>query len=301
MNRSSWRILVGVIAVFFRGRVKVVSVTVALIAVIAVADWSVGSRASLGVLYILPMMLGAIVLAPWQTTILALICSSLRSWFDIPSPHIEMLLRFIFASLTYAGSGLFVTALIRNRDLEEQLKTLVESSPAAILTTDGFGKVLAANRAADSLFLMTKKETLKGRKISDYVPLLGDALMMTDRPEHFRTAAQCQGRKDNGEIFLAQVWFSSYPTPEGARLAAIVVDSSEEMRDREEEGLRQLMIGNRIAAAAVSHEVRNLCGAISVLCSNIRAKHANTPDDDLQGLGTLGSRPRAHCLVAIAE
>jgi signal transduction histidine kinase len=276
------------IAVFLRAaRIKTLMAVAAMIALIAVADWSIGSRASLGVLYILPMMLGAIVLAPWQTTVLALICSSLRSWFDIPSPHIEMLLRFIFASLTYAGSGLFITALIRNRNLEEQLKLLVESSPAAILTTDEFGKVLAANRAADSLFLMAKKETLKGGNISDYVPLLGDALKLADRPEHFRTAAQCQGRKDNGEIFLAQVWFSSYLTPEGARLAAIVVDSSEEMRDREEEGLRQLMIGNRIAAAAVSHEVRNLCGAISVLCSNIRAKHVFTQDDDLQGLGTL--------------
>jgi two-component system sensor kinase FixL len=276
------------IALFLRaGRVKTLLSVGVIIALIAVADWSVGSRASLGVLYILPMMLGAIVLAPWQTAIMALVCSFLRSWFDIPSPHIEMFLRFIFASLTYVGSGLFVTALIRNRDLEEQLKILVESSPAAILTTDGAGEVLAANQAADSLFLIAKNETLRARNIADYVPLLGDALMLADRPEHFRTAAQCQGRKDNGDIFLAQVWFSSYPTPEGARLAAIVVDSSEEMRDREEQGLRQLMIGNRIAAAAVSHEVRNLCSAISVLCSNIRAKHTATHDDDLQGLSTL--------------
>lgn len=276
------------IGFFLKGsKVKVLAVTAALIVLIATADWFVGNRASLGVLYILPMMLGARVLTPWQTIVMALICSSLRSWFDIAgSPPLEMLLRFVFATLTYVGSGLFVTALIRNRDLEEQLKLLVESSPAAILTTDGFGKVLAANRAADSLFLPVK-ETLKGRKISDYVPLLGDALALADRPENFRTAAQCQGRKDNGEIFLAQVWFSSYPTPEGARLAAIVVDSSEEMRDREEQGLRQLMIANRIAAAAVSHEVRNLCSAISVLCANIRAKHGSAQDEDLQGLSTL--------------
>ena len=53
------------------------------------------------------------------------------------------------------------------------------------------------------------------------------------------------------------------PSPEGPRLAAIAVDSSEEMRDREEQGLQQLMRGNRIAAAAVAHEVRNFCGAIS--------------------------------------
>jgi signal transduction histidine kinase len=189
--------------------------------------------------------------------------------------------------LSYTGSGLFVTALIRNRELEEQVKTLVESSPAAILTTDGAGTVLAANHAATALFLIPGSETLKGRNIGRYVPLLGDALTLAGRPEGFRTAAQCQGRRNNGEIFLAHLWFSSYLTPEGARLAAIVVDASEEMRDREEQGLRQLLAGNRIAAAAVSHEVRNLCSAISLLCANIRTKHGLTQDEDLQGLTTL--------------
>ena len=48
-----------------------------------------------------------------------------------------------------------------------------------------------------------------------------------------------------------------------------------------------MMIGNRIAAAAVSHEVRNLCSAISLLCANIRIKHGITPDEDLEGLSAL--------------
>jgi signal transduction histidine kinase len=236
----------------------------------------------------LPMMLAAIVLAPWQTIILALVCALLRLWFDLPSPPtVEIVLRFIFASLAYTGAGMFVTALIRNRQLEEQLKTLVESSPAAILTTDSSGCVLAANRSADALFLIPDGQSLKGRNVKGYVPLLSEALKLAHRPERFRTAAQCQGQKENGEIFLAHVWFSSYFTPEGTRLAAIVVDSSEEMRDREEHGLRQLMIGNRIAAAAVSHEVRNLCSAISLLCSNIRTKHSIGRDEDVQGLSTL--------------
>ncbi|PWU11068.1 MAG: PAS domain-containing sensor histidine kinase [Terriglobia bacterium] len=268
-----------------------------MIALIATADWYAGNRASLGVLYILPMMMGARVLAPWQTVVLALTCSTLRSVFDIAgSPPVEIGLRFVFASLTYAGSGLFVTALLRNRELEEQLKTLVESSPAAILATDGSGAVLAANRAATAMFLTPETGALTGRDIRKYIPLLGDALALSGEPEQFRTAAQCQGRKDNGDIFPAHVWFSSYTTPSGPRLAAIVVDSSEEMRDREEEGLRQLKIGNRIAAAAVSHEVRNLCSAISLLCSNIQAKHRIGQDEDLQGLNTL-----AHGLERIAS
>jgi signal transduction histidine kinase len=56
------------------------------------------------------------------------------------------------------------------------------------------------------------------------------------------------------------------------------------MRDREEQNLRQLMNYNRIAAAAVSHEVRNLCGAIVLLSGNLGEKHALDADEDYRGL-----------------
>jgi signal transduction histidine kinase len=287
------------------GKGKALFATGVMILLIAIADWAIGNRASLGLLYILPMMLGATVLLPWQTVVLALVCAVLRAVFDLPSPRLEVFLRLIFAFLAYIGAGMFVTALIRNRqlaiehlgrirreqelrrELEEQLKILVESSPAAILTADGNGVVLAANRAANELFLIPRHESLKGRKIGRYVPLLADAIQVEKGHEGFRTAAQCQGRRENGDIFLAHTWFSSYLAPEGGRLAAIVVDSSEEMRDREEQALRQSMRSNRIAAAAVSHELRNLCGAISLLCGNLQAKHGDQPDDDLQGIATL--------------
>jgi len=294
------------IAGFLRaGKMKVLSAMVPAIVLIAVADWYVGNRASLGLLYIVPMMMGATVLAPIETVALAFLCSFLRSLFDIPSPHIEMLLRFIFAVLAYTGTGLIVTGLIRNRELvvehlsrmrreqelrhqaEEQLEVLVESSPAAILTADGAGRVLACNQAANMLFTIAEGETLQGKFIGDHVPLLADALKVNTGTEGLRTAAQCQGRRQNGDIFLAHIWFSSYVTPQGSRLAAIVVDSSEEMRDREAEGLRQLMRVNRIAAAAVSHEVRNICSAISLVSSNLNSKLGIEQDEDFQALSTL--------------
>jgi signal transduction histidine kinase len=56
------------------------------------------------------------------------------------------------------------------------------------------------------------------------------------------------------------------------------------MRDREEQNLRQLMRYNRIAAAAVSHEVRNLCGALSMMCVSLGEKHGLGNDRDLKGL-----------------
>jgi two-component system sensor kinase FixL len=287
------------------GRPRLLLATAVLVIFIAFADWRVGNTVSLGVLYILPMMLGALVLRPAETAALAILCSFLRSSFDVPSSHAEKILRFAFASLAYFTSGLFVTALVRNRELvvenlsrvqheqtlrreaEEQLRALVESSPAAILTLDHRGVVLAANRAAKSLFAIPEEQALPGRVIASYLPLLSDALHINVAAEGFRTAAQCYGRREDGEVFLANTWFSTYPGPEGTHLAAIVVDSSEEMRDREEENLRQLFRYNRIAAAAVSHDVRNLCGAISMLCLNLGEKHQLDPDEDFQGLINL--------------
>ena len=232
------------IAFFLKAnRTQVLLATGLAIALIAIADWAVGARASLGLLYIIPMAMGATVVAPWQTAGLALVCSALRAWFDLPHPQpLELLLRSLFAFLAYTGFGLFMTTLIRNREVamkhlaevrqeqalrreaEEQLKLLAESSPAAILTVDGAGAVLAANKAADSLFSIPPNQTLKGRPIGAYLAVLADALQYQSGPQGLRTAAQCQGRKENGELFLAHTWFSSYSASDGPRLAAIVVD-----------------------------------------------------------------------------
>jgi signal transduction histidine kinase len=117
--------------------------------------------------------------------------------------------------------------------------------------------------------------------------VLGDALRANVGGEGLRTAVQCQGRRENGEIFQAHIWFSSYMSGEGPRLAAIVVDTSEEMREREEAGLQQLLRGNRIAAAAVAHEVRNFSVAMKMLCGGLRSREELAGDEDLRGLSTL--------------
>ncbi len=268
-------------------------------------DWVTGDAASLAPLYIIPMMLAALVLRPIETAILAIVCSYIRSWFDVPSSALDLTVRFVFAAVAYFVSSLFVTALVRNqeqavrhfdrmqieqqlrREAEEQLKALAESSPAAILTVDGEGKVLAANEAANRLLMIANDRTLKGRRIVDYFPFLEDALRLDAKLIGLRTAVKCQGHRENGEIFLAQMWFSAYSAPEGKRLAAIIVDSSEEMRDREEQGLRQLLTSNQIATAAVAHEVRNVCGAMAMLCEDLRQRHGMAQDKALRGLESL--------------
>jgi two-component system sensor kinase FixL len=286
------------------GKTKIIAATVALIVLVALADWQAGSDVSLAVLYILPTMLAALVLPPWGTAGVALVCACLRALFDLPESPAELVLRFSFAMAAYVVSGQFVTSLVRKheqaardlakiqheqtlrREAEEQLKVLVESSPAAILTVDATGIVLVANHAANTLFAIPEGQTLQGRGIGPYLPTLTDALQL-DPGRRLRTMAQSQGYRENGEIFLADTWFSSYTAGGEKRLAAIIVDSSDQLRDREEQGLRQLAKGNRIAAAAVAHEVRNFCGAMSLLCGNLGERHGLAADADFKGLVNL--------------
>jgi two-component system sensor kinase FixL len=65
------------------------------------------------------------------------------------------------------------------------------------------------------------------------------------------------------------------------------VDSSEDMRSREEFNLHQLMAGSRILVGAVSHEIRNVCGAIAVVHQNLARSGALAQNKDFEALGTL--------------
>lgn len=276
------------------GRAKVLTIIFLLILAIAMADWKVGLDVSLGILYVVPMVLASIVLPASSILGLALVCAMLQWLFGNPNMETEGVLRFVFANIAYLCAGLFIAAVIRNREeqarrteAEEQLKTLAESSPAGILTVDESGVVLAANGAVQELLGFRAKDSLKGRNIAEYIPLLADALRIDTGATPFRTAAQAQGKRENGEVFLADIWFSTYPSPKGKRLAAIVIDSSEEMRNREEQNLRQLRVSSRIMAGAMLHEVRNLCSAISVVYANAGGGVSSTANHDVPGLDHL--------------
>ncbi len=282
---------------------KTLIATAVLIALVMLVDSQ--TTPSFAVLYIVPMMLGALVMGPREVLGLALICGVAQSPFDHSSGWIEQLLHFFFAVLSYSASGLLVVSLLKNRrsvaehlaklqeeqarreDAEEHIRALVASSPAAILTLNARGEILAANHATNVMFAIQEPLSVLGRSIVDYLPILYDAARTAGPGEGFRTSAQCQGYRHNGEMFFAQTWFSSYPGPDGQRVAAIVVDSSDEVRDREEQNLRQLKKSNRITAAAVSHELRNLCGAISLLCTHFRGRPDIQVDEDFEALFSM--------------
>src|SRR5262249_12273234 len=151
----------------------------------------------------------------------------------------------VFTSLT--GTGFFAHAVTRSRrvemehlltvereaaarrEAEEQLEFLVNTSPAAILTMTAAGHILMANAAAHRLF-DAPAGTLPGRDIRRYVSALGRVPSRAETSQGYQSEMQCRGVREQGEAFLADVFFSTYQTAVGPRLAALIVDASEALR-----------------------------------------------------------------------
>jgi signal transduction histidine kinase len=105
--------------------------------------------------------------------------------------------------------------------------------------------------------------------------------------QQFRTELRCRGKRKNGDAFLAAVWFSTYTTVRGPRLAAIIVDLSEDLRDREDLSLDHLLKNTTILMSAITHEIRNLSGAVLVVHKNLSRLPGLQNNEDFRALGTL--------------
>jgi two-component system, LuxR family, sensor kinase FixL len=281
------------------------AIAAGLILIIAIVDWRVQANIAFGFLYILPMLLAGTVMPRWAIFLMALICTVLADVFDPFVFTFSVALPqdiLVFTSLT--GTGLYSYEITRSRErerkhlkaveleadarrlAEEQLAFLIETSPAAILTMGEDHRVLRANPAAHRLFGAPLGE-LPGKSIRRYLPALGRVDLIGERYQTFRTEMQCRGEREQGDFFLANVFFSNYSTALGPRLAALVLDASDEMRAREEMNLEQLLSASRILVGAVAHEVRNVCGAIGVIHENLVRSGRLRGDKDFEALGSM--------------
>ena len=88
-------------------------------------------------------------------------------------------------------------------------------------------------------------------------------------------------------VFYAQVWVSCYQTSAGLRMSVIVWDASEQRREYEELGLRQLLASSHILSGAVAHEIRNLSTAISLHYHALLQAPELAANSNVRALGTL--------------
>ncbi len=273
-----------------------------LFAAIAIADFFLPAT-SLDLLYVLPLVFAAGFISQGYIILLAAASSAVRELFAPAPVDSTRTIRTLAMFTTFVASGLFVSELSRNRranaehirelqeqvelrkEAQEQLSVLIETSPAGILIVDSEGTVLMANGSAEQMFGFTRGR-LAGERIGLYLPALETVPVARGR-RSLRSNLECRGHRRNGGVFLAEVWFSTYDTASGPRVAAIVLDASEGLRDREGAGLESLMRTSRVLIGAVSHSVRNLCAATQVSYANLTRVPELKENEDLKALGTL--------------
>jgi len=290
----------------FRGNRRAVLLRAAIIiALVALADWLVVGFVGLGFLYLLPMLMVGSVMGRRAIFAVALLCTYLAEIFsDLQWNLSTGISREVLYFAAFAGAGLFIRevnisrqAAAENlkeiererdarRDAEEQLKVLFETSPVAIFTADATGTVLMANEAAHRM-LGVENGALAGKLIHRYLPALTNITLHDASLQFLRAVMQARGYRDDGEAFLADICFSTYQTSAGTRIAALVLDTSEDLRAHEVAGMQQLLEGSRIAVSALSHEIRNVCGAIAVVHQNLKNAASLSGNKDFETLGSL--------------
>ena len=289
-----------------------------MIAAVAYADWLIPNT-SVGYLYLIPILISSAGLNSYQILLMALVCGYLREAADplqgALGSHAAFTLdpeqwvagswpRLIVAASGFATTGFFVGELNRRRRLlashlrerEEQIqlrheaelkvRTLIETSPLAILMLGHSGKVALANESARQL-LGFDAEPLQGEDVSPYLPILNRMLHSHHSGANIRTNVECRGQRRNGDVFLAHVWLSTYRTSEGTALAAVVWDASENLRDREGAGLDSMMATSRVLIGAMSHEIRNLAAAATSAYAALAREQTANHQEQYQALGSL--------------
>lgn len=275
---------------------------------LAWVDLRVHHNVPLGLLYLFPMALISTVTRRWEVLIAAALCTLVAEYADaFPWNTTQGIARDALYFIAYAAEGMYITEMIAKRrsgrlhldalteevaarkEAEEQLQLLVDCSSAAIVTADEMGKILQANQAAIRLFAPDEQEpaTLKG-SLAAFLPALACAPLLAHDPKSLRTMLQCQGFRSNRDPFVADVWFSTYGTPCGTRMTAVVADVSEEFRNREQSNLEQILDSSRLVVGALAHEMRNVCGAIGLVCERLAAHtDEGAESEDLKALRQL--------------
>jgi signal transduction histidine kinase len=296
-SASSWadRLLIGIVA----------AVATLLLSWI---DRHVHHTVPLPLIYLFPMALVSTVTRRWEVPIAAAVFMVVAEYSNAfrwnPTQGVA---RDTLYFIAFAAEGMYITEMLlkrraerthvntltqevaSRREAEEQLQLLIDCSSAAILTTDQAGRIVQANEAAVRMFAPEgEQSTQLDGPLGALLPALSRVPVLAHGPKSLHTMLQCQGFRFNRQPFVADVWFSTYQTPKGMRMTAVVADVSEEFRSREESNLEQVLHGSRLVVGAMAHEMRNVCGAIELVCEHINTHNpAFNASEDLNALRQL--------------
>ena len=169
---------------------------------------------------------------------------------------------------------------------------LVDNSPAAIITADSTGCVLMANEAAHRMLALPPDTS---RPIdSSVLPDVGKSIP-AGRGQTVRTVMQSRGQRADGEIFLAEICFSTYPTQGGSRLAAMILDRRKIFAARKKPACTRCWRDRALQPPPFRMRY-DVLGAIAVVHQNLERSGLLSQNKDFEALGNL-----LHALERIAS
>jgi PAS domain S-box-containing protein len=136
-----------------------------------------------------------------------------------------------------AGLAAIVRNLTERKQMEEQFRLVVESSPNGMLMVDKSGTILLVNRQIEQLFGYERAELI-GQSVEMLVPQHMRSRHAGDRAEffaHSESRAMGKGRdlhgvRKDGQEFPLEIGLNPIRTPDEMRVLASVVDITERKR-----------------------------------------------------------------------
>ena len=205
-----------------------------LIPAIAVVDWLLVNELPLGFLYILPMLIVGRVLRPWLIACVALLCTVLAELFD---PFVWHLAAGIPRDILYFSSffcvGMFVYEVSKNRQVVlghlHEIETAKRGPPRGRGATEGIDReqsrrhhhhqsrrMRSSGERGRTSHVGGRAEYSRRAAPSSHTSPPWQALLHRD-PDHqlFRAVMQSRAQREDGEVFLAEICFSTYRTNSG--------------------------------------------------------------------------------------
>lgn len=275
-------------------------------AVVFIIDWVVLPKHGIGVLYVVPVLMATRWLPQDLIVLMAAVCTLLANGPALWNFGLDAVLTSMGMFLTMVALAFFVMDLYAEQasavemareanqrlevslSREEQLRRLVDSSPAGVLIADESENILVANRSAEEILEMPGA-SLVGRTLSSYLPSLGGVARVPRASTLHQEMLECKARRRDGQSFFTDASVSVFETKAGKRLGAILVDPS---RFRSEDGAEKADGGAplyKLDKASNLHEIRNLSWAITVLCANLARREDLSNDTDFRTLQNLVS------------